>query len=247
MKTKSLSVLLPTYNERNNIIPLIRKIKAFVHPDEIIVIDDNSTDETGSVVSYYCRTHRDVILIENNPRLGLTQSLQKGIDEAVGTYIAWMDADFSHPPDLLPIMFTAIKNADIVVGSWHIAYGCDKRTEKLHRLISAFVNYLCRILFSSSVHTYTSGYILTKKSVLEEQPLRGDYGEYCIDFLVRNQRRKKIITEIPFTCISRVKGQTKTCPDMKTYFVHGLRYLRMMTTLLVNNGQRKPTATRRVK
>ncbi len=238
MKTASLSVIIPTLNEKCNILPLIAQIQKIIHPKEIIVVDDSSPDKTGALVKRYCRQHKNVKLIINNPRLGLTKSLQKAINASSGAYIAWMDADFTHPPNLLPEMMMAIKHCDIVVGSWLIKGGREVREEKIHRFFSLTINKICSRIFFPSIQAYTSGYILTKKSVLAEQPLRGNYGEYCIDFLVRNQRRHKKIIEIPFTCISRVNGQSKTCPDMKTYIVNGLRYLRMVTALLMNNGQK---------
>ncbi|MBI3955404.1 glycosyltransferase [Candidatus Gottesmanbacteria bacterium] len=238
MKAASLSIIIPTLNEKCNILPLISQIQKNIHPKEIIVVDDNSPDKTGALVERYRHQHKDVKLIINKPRLGLTKSLQKAIDASSGIYIAWMDADFTHPPNLLPDMMMAIKNCDIVVGSWLIKGGREVRKEKLHRFFSLAINKICSQVFFSSIQAYTSGYILTKKSVLDTQPLRGNYGEYCIDFLVRNQRKQKKIVEIPITCISRVNGQSKTCPDMKTYLVNGLRYLRMVTALLINNGEK---------
>lgn len=228
MKRPSLSLILPTYNEKDNIIILIKKIESIIHPKEILVIDDHSPDRTGQIVNNYAKTHPYVRTIINNPPLGLTKSLQTGIDKASGKYIAWMDADFSHPPQILPQMLEVIKSTDIVVGSWLIPGGTDKRKEWDQKIFSRIMNLLCQLWFGTFVHAYTSGYIFTKKDLLKQFRLRGNYGEYCIDFLVRNHRAGKTIVEVPFTCVSRRFGETKTAPNLRKFLSNGLRYIQML-------------------
>jgi dolichol-phosphate mannosyltransferase len=107
------------------------------------------------------------------------------------------------------------------------------RNEKIHALLSNVINRLCQFLFGKSVSAYTSGYVLTTKKVLSNFRLRGNYGEYCIDFIVRSQRQHLKITEVPFNCVSRRKGVTKTAPDALTYVNKGLGYLKMILVLLM--------------
>lgn len=234
MKNIPLSVLLPTYNERDNILSLIQQIRNVINPQEIIIIDDGSPDGTANVVDEAYRFHREIRIIVNKTREGLTKSLQKGIVHARGTYVVWMDADFSHPPELLCRMYSKIHSADIVIGSWLVKGGKNLRKELIPRICSNLINYICQIVFSKSIHTYTSGYVMTKKSLVTDFELKGDYGEYCIDFLVRSQRRNCKIIEIPFTCISRQKGLTKTAPDPITFFIKGLGYFRIILALLLS-------------
>jgi dolichol-phosphate mannosyltransferase len=233
MKTIPLSIILPTYNELENIIPLISRIEKAINPQEIIVVDDNSPDGTGQRIVQYQRRHDNIKCIINNPTLGLTASIRKGIDNTRSKYVAWMDADLSHPSELLKDMFTRMKTADIVVASWLVDGGRDERREFMQKFFSLIINRLCQTIFGNQIHTYTSGYIMTKLSLLKKLPIRGKYGEYCVDFLVRARRKKLIIMEIPFVCVSRTSGQTKTAPDLLTFIGKGYGYLLTILQLVV--------------
>ncbi len=233
---KTLSVILPTFNEKENIVPLIELIRRVANPFEVIVVDDNSSDGTKELLHKKYPHQPDIKIIINNPRLGLTPSLQKGIDCASGEYIAWMDADFSHPPQLLLTMLTEINKYDIIVGSWLSFGGHDFRKEKTHKVFSYLLNFLCRIIFGNKIHTFTSGYILTKKNILNKIRLKGNYGEYCIDFLVRAVRLGKSVYEVPFDCYSRKNGQTKTAPNIRQFIKNGSGYLWTILRLCVSGG-----------
>lgn len=222
MKHTPLTVILPTYNEVDNILPLIRDIEKHVNPTRIIVVDDNSPDGTARYIQKKRMKHVDVIV--NKPRLGLTPSIQLGIDVAATEYIAWMDADFSHPPELLKKMYKSVKQKDIVVGSWLTRGGKDERQEVGTRIYSYLINKTCQLLFGDTVTAYTSGYIMMKRSVRTDLRLRGDYGEYCIDLLVRAMWSKKRIVEVPFVCVSRTHGESKTAPSLGTFISRSWNY-----------------------
>jgi dolichol-phosphate mannosyltransferase len=223
---KYLSVILPTLNEAENIVPLTGAILKIPEVKEILVVDDNSADNTVKNLKRRYTGNKRVKVIINNPSLGLTASIQKGIDTASGKYVAWMDADFSHPPELLVPMLREIKQADMVIGSWLCRGGRDARTEVVQKYLSGLVNNLCQLIFGREIHTYTSGYVMARKQVFADFKLAGDYGEYCIDLLIRQARRGKTIREIPFICVSRKAGKTKTAPNISKLLKNGIRYLK---------------------
>jgi len=230
--SNNLSVIIPTYNEKENIGPLIVEIMHYVNPKEIIVVDDASPDGTARVAQSL-EKRIPCINVQHNPvRRGLTASIQQGIDVAQSKYIAWLDADFSHPPYLLKQMRDEIKGADILVGSWLCHGGKDKRTEAVTRLFSFFINTVCWIAFGTRIRTYTSGYIFARKSILRRFRLTGNYGEYCIDLLVRNLAPGAVIKEIPFICTSRVSGVSKTGTNVIDYIGKGWLYIKLVTELI---------------
>jgi dolichol-phosphate mannosyltransferase len=228
MKQTPISVILPTLNEQGNIYKLVIRIDECIHPQEIIIVDDNSTDKTTIEASKLIRKLSNIKLISNHPRVGLVKSIQTGIDSAQNKYVAWMDADFSHPPELLPIMWRQINTADIVVGSWLCPGGIDIRNEVIPKTLSLLINKTCQLIFGKSVTAYTSGFILVKKSVINKLPLSGVYGEYFIDLMVRAEKMKYKIVETPFTCRSRINDKTKTAPNLVTLFRNGIRYLQVI-------------------
>lgn len=231
---KPVSVVVPALNERENILSLLLTINKEFNPAEIIVVDDSSPDHTALIVQKNKKVLPNVKLIINNPPLGLTGSIQKGINLADSKckYIAWMDADFSHPPKILNIMYQKITRADIVVGSWLTKDGGDKRKEKMIVFLSFIINKLCQILFGNTVNAYTSGFIMTRRSIIKDFKLKGDYGEYCIDFLVRNQRMGRKIATVSFNCYSRKFGVSKTAPNLIKFISRGIKYLTIILSLV---------------
>lgn len=230
---KPVSVILPTFNERGNIIPLIQSINKEFAPSEIIVIDDNSPDGTFDLLLRHKKSLFNVKAVKNIPPLGLTKSIQKGINLAGQKYIAWMDADFSHPPQVLNNLYREKNRADIVIASWLTKDGKDLRKEKLTILRSFLINKLCQVLFGKEVTAYTSGFAMARKSVFADFKFCGDYGEYFIDFIVRNKRRGKKILEVPFYCFPRKAGISKTSPNIFVFLKRSINYLLMIFSLLL--------------
>lgn len=228
----TVTVILPTLNEQENIIPLIRKINNIVHPKKIIVVDGGSCDKTCDLVDHNPFQYKNILLIRNKSGLGLTDSLNMGINKTKTPVIVWMDADLSHLPETIKLMYQKIKDYDAVIGSWLIKDGQDLRKNRLEVLRSKIINKICQLLFGNRITTYTSGFIMIRKSVFRAYKLEGDYGEYFIHLCVYLIRNNFKITEVPFNCKSRIYGKSKTSPNVLTLLKRTLQHITMIQKLV---------------
>src|SRR3989344_9502149 len=128
MTTKTVSVVLPSYNEKDNIAEAIERIEKSLGPKllEIIVVDDNSPDGTWKVVEDL--KDSKVRLIRRMNEKGLASALSRGIKESRGSIVVWMDCDLGLPPEDLPHLVAAIESgADVAIGSRYVKGGADER------------------------------------------------------------------------------------------------------------------------
>jgi dolichol-phosphate mannosyltransferase len=229
--------VLPTYNERNNIGPLIEGILRHARtPHMVLVVDDNSPDGTWEVVKrlanrYNDAGHHRVVLYRRIGPKGLTSAIQHGIDMAVFTFgatvVTWMDCDLSMPPEDVPRLVACIleEGADIAAGSRWITGGADEAHGQMARTLSLIINGFAMLRLGSQVHDYTSGFIAARADVLRSIRLRGDYGEYCIDLLGRAIRSDFVVREVPYRCVPRNTGESKTGANLWDYLVKGRKYV----------------------
>ncbi|HRW09268.1 MAG TPA: polyprenol monophosphomannose synthase [Caldilineaceae bacterium] len=229
--------VLPTYNERDNIEPLIRGVLASAITSHLVlVVDDNSPDGTGDVVAAVAETlnspeKTQVHLVRRVGEKGLTSAIQRGIDEAIHTHhaaiVTWMDCDLSMPPEDIPKLIRLIvdEGADLAVGSRWIPGGADIAHGTMARTLSWLINHFAMLLVGRQVHDYTSGFIAGRAAVFEQLRLHGDYGEYCIDLLGRAQRAGYRIREAPYVCVPRTAGDSKTGANLWDYLVKGRKYV----------------------
>lgn len=241
--------ILPTYNERDNIIPLLERLLASMPPPYlIIVIDDNSPDGTGQVVAEFAKcyplSHQDpefkygVVLQSRIGEKGLTSALQRGIDDAIDLYgariVTWMDCDLSMPPEDVPKLIKSIqeRGADLAVGSRWVAGGGDIAHGKMARILSWIINHIAIVILGNQVHDYTSGFIAARSRVLKKIRLRGDYGEYCIDLLCRASRSGYKLVEVPYLCVPRKSGESKTGINLFDYLDKGKHYVATIFRLM---------------
>jgi len=222
----NIVVILPTYNERENIIPLLNALeaqKAIVkkHSISFLVADDTSPDGTKNAVEEYRKTHKDVFCISGKKE-GLGKALLRGMTYAVDVLhadlIVQMDADLSHDPKKFPEFIKAIDNgADFAVGSRYIKGGSIPENwgilRKMYSIVGNAVvrfglGYLC-------IHDWTGGYrAFKKKFFLQAKDEMKAYSGYVfqIAFLHKAVKRRAKIVEIPFHFTDRLYGHSKIAP-----------------------------------
>ncbi|MFA5554643.1 MAG: glycosyltransferase [Phycisphaerae bacterium] len=231
---KKISILLPTYNEHGNIIPLIeRTIKAVPQDKEIIVIDDNSPDGTAGLVEQNFTNNPAVRLIVRKDERGLCSAVQRGINEANGDIIAWMDCDLSMPPEKFPELIDKIieEDYDAAVGSRYVKGGKDRRTDSgkcilhFHTALSSIIVKFTSFVLDKSFKDWTSGFIAVKSSVIKTIPLKGDYGEFFIEMMYRLLKKGYKVIEVPYELIPRQQGQSKTATNIFGFFKRGFKYV----------------------
>lgn len=227
-----VSVVLPTYNERENIPPLILGILSQVaRPVEIVVVDDDSPDRTWQVVQEMADTDPRIHLLRRTEERGLTSALKAGIHAAQGDVIAWMDCDLSMPPHVLPLLLAATDEVDVAVGSRYVPGGADVGHSLVGRLFSRTINLAASLLLGWEIKDYTSGFLAVRQRVLDQIQLQGDYGEYCIDLLARARRRGFSVREVPYQCVPRLQGESKTATNLLGYVRRGWRYVLVVCRL----------------
>lgn len=228
-------MILPTLNEAPNIARLIRAIQAHsAYPTEIWVVDDDSADGTWRIVQEIAAADVRVHLIHRVGRKGLTSAIQEGIDASAGDLVAWMDCDFSMPPEVIPQLAEAVASGgyDIAVGSRFVKGGSAKRNLKGARdswlgvALSQALNYAVRLWLGRSFADYTSGFIVCRRAVLQEIRLVGDYGEYFMSLIYQARRKGCKIVELPYSCVPREFGESKTGSNLWQYLKRGSKYLR---------------------
>lgn len=232
-----ISIVLPTYNERENIENLITQILQNVPGSEIIVVDDNSPDKTWELVQDISKGNKNVRVIRRTSDRGLVRSIKAGISEARGDFIGWMDADLGMPPATLPGMLKALGENDVAVGSRYVKGGRD--TRGLLRVVSSrLINLFANIFLGFGVKDYDSGFILAKREVMDKIPLKQDkaYGSYCIEFLYDCIKSGFRVKELPYTFKEREFGDSKTADRPWTLFRHGITYsLHILKVRFKNN------------
>lgn len=227
---QKVSVVLPTYNEKDNIVTLIREIQKHLNNDiEIIVVDDDSPDLTWQIVEDL--KDDNVKLLRRMNEQCLTTAIWDGISAANGEVVVWMDTDLSMPPEKIPDLLMKIDEGyDISVGSRYIPDGgtviVEKSQDSMLSAVSSFVmNYFIQRLLDTSFKDYTSGFIAARKDVFDDIKLRGDYGEYFIDLIYNALKKGYKVIEIPYILQARKHGESKTGSNFFQLSKRGIKYI----------------------
>lgn len=208
------SVILPTYNEKDNIVTLINVIKKILKniDFEIIVVDDNSFDKTGLICKkIYSKNKNKIKIIINKTRLGLSKSIYKGIVHSTKDIILVMDTDFTHNPNLILKMLKFIRNNHIVSGSRYCKGG--KMEDFIHSQLSFYYNKILKFILKTKVHDNLGGFFCIKKihlKVLPTSKIFFGYGEYFFRLLYFAKKKNFLILEIPTIYKKRTKGRSKS-------------------------------------
>jgi dolichol-phosphate mannosyltransferase len=227
-----VSIVLATYNERENILDTISSIFEHVKdPVEVIVVDDDSSDMTWQLVE----DHNDprVKLIRRVDTRGLASAFNRGIIESRGSIVGWMDADMCMPPSLLPAMIAKIDEYDIVVGSRYAPGGIDDRAF-LRVASSRLINGLATKVLGYGIKDYDSGFVILKRTVFDKVSIiPTGYGAYFMEFLYTCRKKGLTVYEIPYVFRDRAKGISKSAPSILKFFRTGLQYvIRIFTARL---------------
>jgi dolichol-phosphate mannosyltransferase len=208
-------VLLPTYNERDNVPVVVPQILAHAGTS-VMVIDDGSPDGTAEVASHLASAHPGrVHLVRRTGKRGLGLSYLDGMKAALGMnvdLVCQMDADLSHDPKYLPDLVAAAEAADIVIGSRYVQ-GVSVVNWPLRRLIlSAFANAYVRTVTGISVRDCTAGFRCWRREALERLPLDSivsDGYAFQVETLFLALERGCRVTEVPIIFVERRQGASK--------------------------------------
>ena len=225
MNPSTVSIVLPTYNEAENMADLIKLILHHVPSiKEIIVVDDNSPDGTADIVRRLAKRTSHIRLICRVHERGLASALARGISEARGDIIGWMDADLSMPPSTLPKLLRWIPEYDIVIGSRYVAGGSDTRGV-LRWITSRMINLFTNIVLGSDIKDYNSGFVMARRKVFRDMHFSSEgYGQYCIRFLYDCLRHGYRVKELGYIFTNRSRGVSKTGESLWPLLRHGWNY-----------------------
>ena len=211
-----ISVVLPTYNEREGIADLCGEILTVVRAArldaEVLVVDDDSPDGTAAHLAEVFRDEPAVRVQVRRGERGLASAIRRGIEEARGDMVVVMDSDGNHDPALVPLMVRCAAEFDVVVGSRYVLGG-GMLTSSFRYWASYAFNILIRVVLGLRVHDNLSGYLAFRRSLLErldaDRVFHG-YGDYAIRFLYQVVRRGGRVLEIPTVYRFRKGGESKT-------------------------------------
>jgi dolichol-phosphate mannosyltransferase len=244
-KTRSpkVSVILPTFNEKENIGRLIDEIISHLGRKgvEIIVVDDDSPDGTWRIVEEKAKRDTRIRLLRRIGKKGLTSALNDGIVAARGEIVVWMDCDFQMPPSKIPELVAAVEGGcDAAVGSRFVKGGGDLRNDRtirqrriiyIHRFLSRLICALSSAVLRMDFKDWTSGFIAIKRAIFDHVSLRGDYGEYFMYLIHYAIRAGYKVVEIPYVVTPRLEGVGKTSSSYWGMFTKGLKYLAALISL----------------
>ena len=208
-----LSIIIPTYNESTNIIDLIRSIEDNVKNDaEVIVVDDNSPDGTADIVKSYAdsnSSHLNIKVVRRDGKTGLISAILDGIKTSNGKNIVVMDADLSHPAELIPVMLKGLNDDDydLIIASRYVKGGSTLNWNIKRKMMSRIANNMARLLLGLSIMDAVSGFFACKRYILEGIEFNTSGYKILLEILVKARDIK--VKEIPYTFINRSKGKSK--------------------------------------
>jgi dolichol-phosphate mannosyltransferase len=213
------TVIIPTYNEIENLESLVDAILGLPCIVHMIVVDDHSPDGTGELADQLARQHQDVQVVHRSSKLGLGTAYAAGFKVALAhdaDPVITMDADFSHHPEYIPVLLAKSKESDLVIGSRYIRGSGVKGWAPRRRLLSWGANTTARLLLGLQAHDCTAGFRCYRRHVLSSI----DYGairakgySYLIEMLYYCQLAGFRVSEVPIILTNRRNGQSKISSD----------------------------------
>ncbi len=215
MAEKKSLVIIPTFNEMENIPKLIPEVLSKDEDIEILVVDDSSPDGTAACVENLMQSNDKIHLIKRDYKMGLGTAYITGFKYALEhsfNYIFEMDADFSHDPKEILNFLNEIKNYDLVLGSRYVS-GVNVVNWPMRRLILSYsANIYTKIITGPHIKDATGGYKCFRREVLEAidlDEIKSNGYAFQIEMTFKAWKKGFKIKEIPITFVDRVKGTSK--------------------------------------
>jgi dolichol-phosphate mannosyltransferase len=222
----AVSIVVPTYNERGRLADLVAAVfDVFARhglDGELVIVDDNSPDGTGALADDLARRYR-VTVVHRPGKLGLGTAVIDGFRAASSGFVGVMDADLSHPPELLPRMLDLLASdrADFVIASRYVPGGGTRRWSAARLLMSRAACLLARPV--TPVRDATSGFFLVRRELADGVRIEAGGFKICLELLVRGRARR--IVEVPYVFVGRTVG------DSKMNLAEAAGYLRQLWAL----------------
>lgn len=247
METIDTFVIVPTYNEADNLDDLISQLLALPLSLGVIVVDDNSPDGTGDLADQWAEHHpRRVHVIHRPGKLGLGTAYIAGFKKALhdldAQRIMTMDADFSHHPRYVPQMVALSQKKHVVIGSRYVPGGGALHCTWKRIWLSRIANFVARVLLGLKARDATAGFRLYRREVLASIPLDQIFSSgysFLVEMLFMCQRRGWQIGEVPIIFEDRRKGQTKI--SRQEVFKAQYTVFRLFLRRLRGREPRRPT------
>jgi dolichol-phosphate mannosyltransferase len=227
------TVVIPTYNERENIGPLVREVLALSLDLHILVVDDDSPDGTGAVVSRINRDNPRVRLLTRTKRKGRGSAGVQGFKTALDAGASWileMDADFSHHPRHIPDLLAHIEEYDLVLGSRFVQGGADRDRGVVRQLLTRLAGVYVRRMLNITIHDVSSGFRCFRREVFDKVDLDDMISagpSIVLELLYKVCLNGFRVREVPIVFRDRRQGETKL--DTTTLLETMVMVLRLRT------------------
>ncbi|HTW00713.1 MAG TPA: polyprenol monophosphomannose synthase [Streptosporangiaceae bacterium] len=210
-----MAVIIPTYNERENLDSIVARARNAVPDADVLVVDDNSPDGTGELADKLSAGDEKIHVLHRPGKGGLGAAYIAGfgwgLEQGYGVMVE-MDADGSHQPEDLPKLLTALEHADAVIGSRWVAGGTVRNWPKSREALSRGANTYARLMLRLPVRDATAGYRAYRAQTLRTIDLGSVQSQgYCfqIDLTLRAVNAGLTVTEVPITFVDRTRGASK--------------------------------------
>jgi dolichol-phosphate mannosyltransferase len=208
-------VVIPTYNERENIEMIVARVRAAVSSAEVLIADDNSPDGTGEIADRLAADDTHVHVLHRAGKEGLGAAyiagFRWGMEQGFDVLVE-MDADGSHQPEELPRLLSALEHNDLVIGSRWVRGGQVENWPKHREVISRGGNTYSRLMLGIPVNDATGGYRAYRADTLRKIGVEDVSSQgYCfqVDLTLRTVRSGLRVAEVPITFVERVRGTSK--------------------------------------
>ena len=208
-------VIVPTYNERENIRPLVEQLLSLPLEVHVVVVDDNSPDRTGEIADELAARNSHVRVLHRSGKLGLGTAYIAGFKTALSMgadRILTMDADFSHNPRYIPDLINRSRDADLVIGSRYVHGGGTRYCTLPRKVLSWGSNAFAKMVLWLPAMDCTAGFRCYRREVLESIDLDTIFSDgysFLIEMLYRVQRQGWRVAEVPIIFENRRRGASK--------------------------------------